>query len=193
MRNNRIIYRYIRGHMKNIPNIISTARILLIPFLLYEIVYGSMTIAAAILFISGVTDMMDGYIARHFDAISDLGKILDPIADKLTQATLCVALCIRFDEYIVFFILLILKECLMLIFSGYLVKRKIKLQGAKWCGKLGTIFFYATMFLLIAFPTINPQIMFTLLTITVGMAYLAGILYIPDFINYLKEDKKKEQ
>ncbi len=94
-----------------IPNMLSFFRICLIPVIVW--LYGvehDYVWAGCILILSGITDIMDGYIARHFHMVSNLGKILDPIADKLTQGVLLICLVLQFHLMIVPLILLIAKE-----------------------------------------------------------------------------------
>ena len=82
--------------MKHIPNILSSLRIVMIPFFVWQMLTGNMLSAGLILLASGITDTLDGQLARHFGWISDLGKILDPFADKLTQTAVSVCFIIRF-------------------------------------------------------------------------------------------------
>ncbi|MEG0306191.1 MAG: CDP-alcohol phosphatidyltransferase family protein, partial [Oscillospiraceae bacterium] len=80
-------------------------RILLIPVFVWQLLIGNTTAAAVILAGSGITDLLDGYLARHYNWISDLGKVLDPVADKLTQVTVCVVLAYLLSDYMIFFII----------------------------------------------------------------------------------------
>ncbi|MDR2932121.1 MAG: CDP-alcohol phosphatidyltransferase family protein, partial [Oscillospiraceae bacterium] len=89
--------------MRHIPNILSFFRIVLIPFFVWQMLAGHTFNAAIILGISGLTDLLDGFLARRFGWISQLGKVLDPAADKLTQVTVCVVLAIVYRKYWYFF------------------------------------------------------------------------------------------
>ena len=100
-----------------IPNLLSLIRILLIPVFVTLFFQDETVWAAVILIVSGLTDTLDGYIARHFHMITNLGKVLDPIADKLTQAVVAFCLCVRIPAVIPLFILLVLKEGIM-FFAG---------------------------------------------------------------------------
>ncbi|MBQ2092705.1 MAG: CDP-alcohol phosphatidyltransferase family protein, partial [Clostridia bacterium] len=75
---------------KTIPNLLSLIRIILVPFFVYFFVTKRYLIAVIIILISGLSDAFDGKIARHFNQISKLGKLLDPAADKLTQIAITV-------------------------------------------------------------------------------------------------------
>ena len=82
------MFKRFKGEFVTLPNLLSYARIALIPFIAWTFCYLKMNYLSAVLVaISGLTDCVDGYIARHFDMITDFGKIIDPIADKLTQIT----------------------------------------------------------------------------------------------------------
>lgn len=83
-----------------IPNILSMIRILLIPVFIALYMNGYGLQAGIILVVSGLTDTADGYIARHYDQITNIGKVLDPIADKLTQGVTAICMCIRLQKAI---------------------------------------------------------------------------------------------
>ena len=111
----------------SIPNILCYIRIILIPIFIY--VYANAKnevdyyLAAAIIFLSGVTDFCDGFIARKFNQVTELGKLIDPIADKLTQAAIIVALIFKFIWIFFFVILFLIKELSMLINGVILLKK----------------------------------------------------------------------
>ena len=106
-----------------IPNILSCFRIILIPvFIVCYLNTPAEGIAiwpVLVLLFSGLTDVLDGFIARHFNMISDLGKMLDPVADKLTQAAVIGCLTVRFPELLILFIVYVIKE--ISILSGGLI------------------------------------------------------------------------
>lgn len=170
--------------MKNIPNILSLFRIILIPFFVWQMMKGQTTAAAIILVVSALTDLLDGFLARRFGWVTQLGKVLDPTADKLTQVTVCIVLAINLRPYWIFFALILFKDLVMLIIGGYLFKNGIKIEGAKWFGKLATAFFYIAMCLIVFFPTISPLFTRILLTLTLICTFTAGILYIPQLQRY---------
>lgn len=142
-----------------IPNILSFFRICLIPVIvwLYGMKHNFMW-AGYILILSGVTDMVDGYIARQFHMVSNLGKILDPIADKLTQGVMLLCLVLRFPLMIVPFILLIAKEIYMSVSGILVIQRTGVVCGADWHGKAATCFLYGTMILHVFWHEITPVV-----------------------------------
>ena len=79
---------------ENIPNILTIIRFILISFIFMSVITGHFLTALIIFTISAITDILDGYIARKYNYITDIGKLIDPLADKLTQISLLLALSI---------------------------------------------------------------------------------------------------
>ena len=138
--------------MKNlitIPNIISFFRILLIP--LFAVLYFREELnnnyfwGFVIVLISGISDVVDGLIARKFNMVSDLGKVLDPIADKLTQAVVLLCLTIKHMIILPTFIVLFIKELLTLFAAIHILSNGTKPISSRWFGKLSTVVIFVTM------------------------------------------------
>lgn len=133
-----------------LPNIISFFRLLLIP--IFVITYFNESIAnnyiwaIGILLLSGLSDVVDGFIARKFNMVSDFGKILDPTADKLTQAVIVLSLVIKHLELLPMFAVLFFKELFTLFAAVYLFSNGTKAMSSKWFGKLSTVVIFITMF-----------------------------------------------
>ena len=127
---------------ENIPNILTIIRFILIPFIFLSVIYHHYLAGLIIFTISALTDVLDGYIARKYNYITDFGKLIDPLADKLTQIFFLLALTIL--KIIPWWILLILfiKECVMIICASFLYKKKDVVVYSKWYGKLATVLFY---------------------------------------------------
>ena len=174
-----------------IPNILSFFRICLLPVIVW--LYGvenNYVWAGYILILSGVTDMADGYIARHFHMISDLGKILDPIADKLTQGVMLLCLVLRFHWMIVPFILMIAKEIYMSV-SGILVSQRTGIVcGAQWHGKAATCFLYGMMILHIFWQEITPVVSMVSIIACTVMIGISFVLYGIRNVKLLKNSGK---
>ena len=115
-----------------IPNLLSLIRILLIPVFVALFFHDEMIWAALILIISGLTDTLDGYIARHFNMITNLGKVLDPIADKLTQAVVAFCLCVKMPAVIPLFVLVAQASPLAPIGGGKYLRPSIILRSPFW-------------------------------------------------------------
>lgn len=97
-----------------VPNAMSVFRILVIPFFAYFFLKGNLTAAIVALGLSGLSDALDGMIARHFNQITELGKMLDPLADKLTQGTVAICIAVHYPSIWPLLALLVLKELVML-------------------------------------------------------------------------------
>ena len=109
-----------------IPNILSFFRILLITPFMILFLNGQYVWATVMIIISGLTDCVDGFVARHFNQVSDFGKILDPVADKLTLLAVGIGICILTPEVITVMVILIIKDLLMLIGGIALIKNDIQ-------------------------------------------------------------------
>lgn len=156
-----------------VPNLLSLFRLLLIPVIVWLYWFQKDYFpAGALLILSGLTDLADGYIARHFNAVSNVGKILDPIADKLTQAAMLFCLVTRFPLMAAPFGFLVIKE-LFIGTTGLLMIRKTgKVVGADFHGKVATTLLYAMMILHIFWIDITPEISaVTILICLISMAF----------------------
>ena len=136
-----------------IPNVLSLIRILLVPVIVWvyfdKNIANHYLIALVLVFLSAITDVLDGIIARKFNLITDLGKILDPIADKLTQFVVVFCLACDYPLMIVVAVIIFAKEILMLIGAVLFVKQGNETPYARWWGKLTTVVLYTTMLLFI--------------------------------------------
>ena len=177
--------KFTKKEVFSIPNILSFVRILLIPvfmaFYLTAEIPLDYYIAAAVILISGLTDMADGLIARKFHMITELGKALDPIADKLTQAAIVFTLIFRFPAMVFLFILLAVKEIFMGVNGLILLKKGKKLDGAMWFGKVCTALLFVVMFVLILVPHIPAAAANALIAVCAVVMAATLILYIPVF------------
>lgn len=181
----------------NIPNAISALRIILVP--LFAFLYlgaesaSDYLLAGAVLAFSGITDMLDGRIARKYNMITDLGKVLDPLADKLTQGTVCVCLAIRHPSLAGILLILIVKE--VLIFTGGILvyRKKEYVVSPNIFGKIYTALFFVVMCVIVAFPQTETVLKYVLFSLLICNIY-TFIKYVGDFINLSKKTKpgKKE-
>ena len=179
--------------MKNIPNILSSLRILLIPLFTWLSLNGYSEWAAFILIISGFTDMLDGYLARKYNWITQLGKVLDPIADKLTQISVYLILIFKLNWLWPLFAIMILKESVMMILGYELMRRDVKIQGAKWFGKVTTIVFYITMAILLSFPHMAESGQTALVCCTLLCVIISALMYTPEYVKYKKSAAKQNK
>lgn len=148
--------------LKNVPNILSCIRILLVAVfvLVFFNDYPNNILAALFVFLlAGLTDVIDGHIARKYNCISNLGKVLDPLADKMMQCAVIVCFMIKDIIPLWFGIPFILKEVLLLAGGLFLYKSNKVLAVSKWYGKFAVCFFYAAIVLLLIFReffAVNP-------------------------------------
>lgn len=161
-----------------IPNVLSMIRLLLIPIIVYlYCVKEEFIWTAVVLIISGLTDIVDGYIARHFQMVSNLGKALDPVADKLTQGVMLLCLVSRFPFIWVPLIILVIKELLNGVLHILVMKKTGIVYGAKWHGKLTTCMLYAMMFLHVIWGEIPMLVSNITVVLCIGMMICFMILY----------------
>lgn len=142
-----------------IPNLMGYFRILLIPVFLFLFYHADTDkeygIALVVLLISYLTDFFDGKIARRFNMVTDFGKMLDPVADKLTQGAIAFALIFRFPSMLWVLLLFISKEIYMGIMGLYIIRKGFEVQGAQWYGKLCTGILDGVVLLLLFFPNMS--------------------------------------
>ena len=174
----------------SVPNILSMVRLLLIPFFVIAYQTQHYLIAAFVVLLSGLTDFADGQIARRFHMITDVGKVLDPIADKLTQAAIVFCLAFRYTWMIGLIILFVVKELTMAIFTLLLLRRGKRLNGAHWYGKVSTAVFYLVMFILLIWPSMNMTIANVLIAFSGIFLLLSFILYSRVYIHMLRDSRQ---
>lgn len=173
-----------------IPNLLSMFRIVLIPVIAWLYTKQEAMAAGILMLISGITDVVDGFIARHFHMVSNLGKILDPVADKLTQVTMLICLVSRFPWVIVPVVLMFTKEIFMSI-TGVLVIRKAgKVMGAVWHGKAATVCLFITILLHIFWYDIPPALSIVMVVLSSSLIILSFVLYGKRNFDAIKQAKK---
>ena len=170
--------RFSAKNILTIPNLISLFRILLIPLIIWLYCGKKQyTATIAVIAISGASDIIDGKIARKFHMVSDVGKVLDPVADKLTQATLVICLTARYPWMWALLALFAVKECLMLLWGYLTLKITDTINSAKWYGKLSTVVLYAVMMILILFVNIPEAGTTALMLLCGGVMLLSLVMY----------------
>ncbi len=195
-----------------IPNLISVIRILLIPVIAVLYYNNYIWWTVFVIFVSGLSDAVDGKIARKFNQVSNLGKLLDPVADKFTIFALAIVLFLKFKEaqsesmqaFAWVFLLFIAKDIIMILGSIILIALGTRPCAAEIWGKLATFAFYAVMVVIIGFGpevgaislyypqyTIPEGLMFVLVVVAVVLTFIAFFSYLPSAIKQLKENSKK--
>ncbi len=172
-----------------IPNLLSIFRIFLIPIFVPVFIItegeGFSWWPVIILAVSGLTDLLDGFIARRYNQISDLGIILDPVADKLTQIAVCACLTVRYNQLLILLIIYVVKELVMLTGGAIQLKFGGPIPSAKWYGKLSTFQLYVAMGLFLIIPDMNPILINIIIVITIILVLFALVMYMSIFFNLL--------
>ncbi len=172
------------GQYWKIPNLLSYVRLALIPLIVWTYcARQSYYTAAVLVMLSAATDVVDGWIARHFDLITDWGKIIDPIADKLTQIAIAVCIAWTFVPMRYLLVLLVLKEIYMGIIGMVFIHKTDTVEGSFWIGKLTTVLFFFCAMLLLLFPDLPEAAKITAVGIEAAFILLSMILYT---VRYLK-------
>ena len=175
----------------NIPNVLSLVRLALIPIFAFLYLNGELYWALAILFLSGITDVLDGVIARRCHQITEIGKLLDPLADKITQVAVLVCLTIRNTALIPLFVICFTKELLQAIGGWILLYRNEIIRGSKWFGKISTCTFYVVMLIIALWDTMPKQLMWGLITLVAVTMLFSFFMYMALYFR-LRREKKAE-
>lgn len=194
-----------------VPNLISLIRILLIPVFGVLFYKGQVGWSVFVLALSGFTDFLDGKIARKFNQVSALGKLLDPIADKLTQITIAIVIFLEFNKstdptmqwFKWVFLFFLFKELIMVVVGAIMLAVGLRPVAAEIYGKVATFVFYFVMVLVIAFGpeigalrayfTLPAPVMIALVIIAAVLTFVALLSYIPPTLKQFKEKKAASQ
>lgn len=178
-----------KDQILTIPNLLSLIRLQMIPLIIWLYCeaqqYGA---AVIVILLSGLTDIVDGFIARKYHMVSDFGKILDPAADKLTQAALILCLSVRYQLMVPLIITFAIRELFMIIMGYITIKKYNQVNSAQWYGKTTTVVLYTVMTLLILFPGI-PELTANCMILFCGVVMLVTfVLYAKFYISVWRED-----
>ena len=204
-----MVKRYLKD-WNTIPNLISYVRILLVPGFASLFRQGYLGWALVAIVVSGLTDFVDGKIARKFNQVSDLGKLLDPLADKITQITLAILLFLEFNEcsdnlmktFSWVFLVFLVKEAIFVIGGVIMLSLGMVPSAAEIYGKVSTFFFYGVMVVLFLFGpevgvfsqnfTLPSVACVVLIVISVILTLVAFVSYLPDVFRQCKEKFAKK-
>lgn len=181
----RNIGRQIRAEAFSIPNMLSYFRLLLIPLFIVLYVQEDFTEALITLAASGLSDILDGRIARKYDMVTDLGKVLDPVADKLTQCAMMLCVAMRYPAMWWLLGLHVVKELIMLVMGWYVLKRTDTVNSAIWAGKLCTGVIYAVMMLHVILPHLPQPVSVGCTVVCAGLIVLSLIVYTARYVKIL--------
>ena len=179
--------KFTRKELLSIPNLMGYFRLLMIPVFVSLYLHAETDrgyyIAAAVMGISSITDMLDGLVARKFNMITEFGKFLDPFADKMTHGAILLCLWTRYPYMAVLVILFVVKEGFMAVMGLVKLREGKKLDGAMWFGKVCTALLFVVMFVLILVPHIPVAAANALIAVCAVVMAATLILYIPVFRN----------
>ena len=185
--------------LKHLPNALTIIRFLLIPLIVYFIFTNNFIFAFIFFTISGITDIADGFIARKFNLISNFGKLMDPLADKLTQISTLTSLVIIKIIPIWILLIVLVKEFIMIVGASFLYGKDVVVYS-RWYGKLATVLFYVAIVLSLALRQYNVtgnfehlDIIFyslALISTIFSLVMYVWTLYNKGFID--KDDLKKD-
>lgn len=166
-------------------------RLVLVPFIVWICFRDEYGIAAALVLLSAATDILDGVIARKFNMVSDLGKVLDPICDKVTHAALMICLVARYSYMWFVFALLALKELTMFTLGSIAIKRHGTVQSAKWYGKLCTVVLETVMLTLMLFPRLPETAAIALLYVCSAAMLFSLLMYTMFWIRIIRSPSEE--
>ena len=176
-----------KGQYFNIPNLLSYLRLALIPLIIWIYCFQkNYMIAAWVMLFSAITDIADGIIARKCNMVTDWGKIIDPIADKLTQIVIAFCLAWRYPPMRIMLILLILKEVYMGISGLIFIKKTNQVEGSVWYGKATTVLFFIVALSLVLFPAMPSPVAILLVALENSAIILSMILYSLRYLRIYK-------
>lgn len=196
---------------KTIPNLISFIRILLIPVFAVLFYNGQTVAAAVILALSGLSDLIDGKIARKYNQVSNLGKILDPVADKLTVFAIAIIHYLKFSNatnptlkaFSWVYLLFIIKDFVMIFFAFIMILIGLRPCAAEIFGKVATTAFYVVMVIIMAvgpevgafrnYFCLPDSVTMILVSIAAMLTFVAFFSYLPDVFRQFRSLKIEKQ
>ncbi len=168
-----------------IPNVLSLIRIAILPIFIVMYIWSRNTAddtmqyaAFGLLVLSGLTDCFDGYIARKFHQESEIGKLLDPVADKLTQVAVMICLATQYTAFLPLLLICVIKESLQGLGGLILLSRGSEMRASKWYGKVSTVVFYVSVAAIVLWKDMPVQLF-------LALVILVGLLMLFAFIRYL--------
>lgn len=170
--------------LKHVPNILTILRFLFIPVIVFYIFTGNYILAFVFFTISGLTDIADGFIARKFNLISNFGKLMDPLADKLTQIATLASLVLTDIIPIWILLIVLLKEFIMICGASFLYGKDVVVYS-RWYGKLATVLFYIAIVVSLLLKQFELVVIWE--NLDLGLYAFALIATIFSFIMYVKD------
>ncbi len=178
-----------------VPNVLSLVRIGILPVFIFLYIRSCnvdsvvlMYTAFGLLILSGLTDCFDGWIARRFHQESEIGKLLDPVADKLTQVAVLLALTTQYREFLPLLLLCTVKELLQGLGGLIVLGKGMEMRSSKWYGKMSTVVFYIAVAAIVLWKDMPHWLVLTLVALVAVLMLFAFLRYLQLFLNIRKED-----
>lgn len=172
-----------KKELLSIPNLMGYFRLLMIPVFVWlylnAVTDADYYRAALVMGVSSITDMFDGMVARKFNMITEFGKFLDPLADKLTHGAILLCLLSRYPLILLLLVLFVIKEGFMLVMGAIKLRKGKKLNGAMWFGKCCTALLFVVLFIFLLFPHLP-------LAAVNGLIYLCAVVMGATLILYIR-------
>lgn len=173
-----------RNQNLTVPNAMSLFRILMIPVFVCFALRDHIPGALLALGLSGLSDALDGFVARRFDQVTELGKMLDPFADKLTQGAVAICIAVRYPAICPLLFLFVAKELLMLCGACYLLQHRKKPCAAKWYGKVSTLLFYLSIALIVVLDSFMHVTEPTFILVSNAALVITAASMVYTFVRY---------
>lgn len=167
-----------------LPNLFSYFRLVLIPIFVLLYIKDFYLYAFITLVVSWVSDVADGFIARRFNMLTDLGKVLDPLADKITQGAMIICVATNYPAMWVLIGFLVVKEIAMVTMGYYVLKLTNELNSARWYGKLCTGVLYVVMMLHVITPNIPSPVTYGFMIACAALMMFSLVMYM---LMYMKK------
>lgn len=167
-----------------LPNLFSYFRLILIPIFVLLYIKDFYLYAFITLVVSWVSDVADGFIARRFNMVTDLGKVLDPLADKITQGAMIICVATNYPAMWVLIGFLVVKEIAMVTMGYYVLKLTNELNSARWYGKLCTGVLYVVMMLHVITPNIPSPVTYGFMIACAALMMFSLVMYM---LMYMKK------
>lgn len=185
----------------NIPNILTLIRLFLVPVFWLLFFNTSVWWAMAIFILASLTDVLDGYIARKYDMITSIGKVMDPFADKLMQISVMLCVVIHGALHWIFAVLILIKESYMITCSFLLLKKKVVVYSNIF-GKLATVAVFVGFFIVFIgigmqatgsdWQTVN-LVGTVVVAIAMVCSWFAAVIYSAKIIKQIKGKNLNEE
>ena len=185
----RDLGKQMRREAFSIPNLLSYFRLLLIPLFIMLYLREDFTAALITLAASGLSDVLAGKIARKFNMVTDLGKVLDPVADKLTQCAMMFCVAMRYPAMWWLLGIHVVKELIMIVMGCYVLKKTDTVNSAIWVGKLCPGVIYAVMMLHVIDPYLPQAASVAMTVVCAGLILLSLVVYTMRYVKILGGNK----